>query len=207
MARSRRLSDNWLRSSCCQWRLQFSRLRCLSVGVCVLMTVVCALWNRQTARPQPADWHDSVLDRTIDCAPTVVSDDYNSLFCVVSIRVRVLITSVCASWNQQSSQQQPTEWHDIDLYRTIVCATVLVSDDYNCLVCALSLLVFVCWLQQFVRDEINRDLSSNLLSGTITTFFGQLTALKELLVTITNSLVFALFLCLCSCADYSCLLC
>ena len=148
MARYRPLSDNWLRSRSCQWRLQFTHLRCLSV------------------------------------------------------RVRVLTTAVRALWNRQIPQQQPTDWHDPDHCRTIDCAQGFVSDDYNCLVCAVSLFVFLCWWQQCLICKINRFLNSNQLSGTISTFIGQLTTLKELWVTI-KIVSFALSLCLCLCADDS----
>ena len=50
--------------------------------------------------------------------------------------------------------------------------------------------------------EFNRNLGSNQLNGTISTFIGQLTALNYLSVTITI-FSFALSLCLCSCADDS----
>ena len=148
MARFRPLSVNWLRSLVCKWRLQFFRLRCLSVLVRVLMTAVCSLWNRQTALQQPAEWQDLDLFWTIDCAPVVVSDDYNSLFCTVS------------------------------------------------------LFVFVCWWQQFVLCEINRALNFNQLNGTIPSFIGQFSALQYLSVTITVFSL-ALSLCSCSCADKS----
>ena len=110
------------------------------------------------------------------------------------------MTAVCTLWNRQIPLQQPAEWHDLDLYRTIDCATVLVSDDFNSLVCAVSLFLFVCWWQQCVLCEIDRNLGVNKLSGTISTFIGQLTALKELWVTITI-VSFALSLCSCSCAN------
>ena len=104
---------------------------------------------------------------------------------------------------QQKPRSHPAEWHDLDLYWTIVCATALVSDDYNSLVCAVSVACSCADDSSLcVLCEINRALYSNSLSGTISTFIGQLTALTYLLVTITF-VPFALSLCSCSCSDNS----
>ena len=51
--------------------------------------------------------------------------------------------------------------------------------------------------------EIDRNLGNNQLIGTISTFIGQLTALTELLVTITILSFCAVSLCSCSSADDS----
>ena len=73
------------------------------------MTAVCPV-NRQIPSPQPAEWHDPDLYRTIDSAAVLVSDDYNCLAVrYLYIRVRVLITA-CALLNQQRPRQQRAEW-------------------------------------------------------------------------------------------------
>ena len=53
-------------------------IRSFSLCLCS-WTAVSALWNPQSSQQQPAEWHDSVLDRTINCAHSFVSDDYNCL--------------------------------------------------------------------------------------------------------------------------------
>ena len=72
-------------------------------------------------------------------ALTSLSVTITILSIAVSVRVRVLITVVFALYRQRP-QQQPAEWHDHDLYWTTDRAAVLVSDDYNWLVCAVFLL-------------------------------------------------------------------
>ena len=77
------------------------------------------------------------------------------------------MTAVCVLLNRQIPPGQPAERHDPNnLYRTIVCAHWIVSDDNNYVVCAVSVRARVL-ITAVCACEINRHLNDNQLSGNV----------------------------------------